>query len=206
MKHRVKKIVSLLLICVLSFSGCMLDGEIEYYGIVTTDFDIEEAIEIISKGDKVVAEMSLNDVITRDEYGIFFNQLVDIYVNNPYGFELFFPTEHISGLEKGTILETYVRQDVFCPTIFHEGMEILEAYVDTETYEAEIFSSSFLVIEMIYTGENELFEDFQKTYVYRKNYEDGWDFYAIGGNAVYIGDEYPPNVLPFKENSGIGIN
>lgn len=199
-----KIIIPIILSCMLLLSGCFMNETIEYYGMVTTDYDLDDAYEMIAAGDAVVAEMSLKETVTREEYAQFFLDLVDIYVNNPYSFNLFFPTEDIEGLEDGTIATTTLRDDVFCPTIFHEGMEISQAYVDTDTYEMEVFGSSFLVIEMIYTGDNELFQDFKKTYVYRKNLEYTWDFYAIGDNAIYIGEDYSPTMLPLKEDSGIG--
>lgn len=122
----------------------------------------------------------------------------------------------------------YVSEGQFFPTIYHEGIEIANAYIETvalpvltaqdeaepgETAEpgeapeskpaepAETQIREYLVIVEHYTGEDPLLQGFSRANRFKHGDDGSWVFDSFYGNVNVGGDGINQTYLPLKEDA-----
>lgn len=169
------------MICILTLSSCInTDDKIKPIRSEVVNFDMQSAKQMIEKGEKIIADMTAKDKVTRDEYNKFLLDITDAYdgytdVKWEY---LFFYNDEVDDNNIDTIR---LKNDFFYPTIYHQDIEIVSAIITNTYYEDEFSNSSLLTIREEYLGEDSKLKDWYREYAYRKDDNGNWVFHAFGG-------------------------
>ncbi|HHV09877.1 MAG TPA: hypothetical protein GXX75_06325 [Clostridiales bacterium] len=180
--------VFLIIFFTLTLCSCTNTGrQLEPLRTETVDFDINTAAQMVQKGEKIIADISLKDTVTRDEFNQFLAALDEAY----NGYEdaqweyMFFYNEEFED-EQSAVL--HLNKDMFYPTIYHKDVEIVSAQIKNEYYQDESFNNSILTIREEYLGEDNKLKGWYRECLYKKNDKDEWVFYAFGGQ-INFGEE-----------------
>lgn len=179
-----KKIAGIgILLTFVLLSGC--GNRTGFDGKLTeeTAFEIEKAQQIVEMIEKPVMELSGMTTISKPDYKGLLQRLEPALGDeNDDVLDEFFDE---MALEQATIDDLAVKQDVFYPTIFHAGVEIVEAkLIKTTETDGEIEEK--LIIREEYTGENKKLQGFSREYIYEV--ENGnFVFDDFEGKLHYIG-------------------
>ena len=196
-----KKTMSLLA-CALSAALLCACGAREPK-LVSTDsseepFSIADAGELIRPYDEAAAWLGAQEKITRAQ-GEALAESVDAA----------FPGEgeNVLGMyidvgfwEDESQQEFEILTEAFCPTMFHEGVEVTDAVVKTERSEYDdgsVWETTRLEITEAYTGENEALAGWRRTYIFDQT-DDGWRFSTFDGQMNFMSDEWSNDALPLK--------
>ena len=194
-----KNLLFYIIICIpLIFCSCTNTGKkIEPLRTESVDFDLDKARQMIEKGDRILTDISLNETVSREEFEQFLTDLEEAYdgYNNIQWEYMFFNNVEIDNKDTTTLR---LSKDMFYPTIYHKDVEVISAQIRTEYYEEATLNSSILTIKAAYTGEDSELEGWYRDYLYKKNTEDEWVFYAFGGQMNFSGDDFSPDYLDLK--------
>jgi len=160
-------------------------------------FDINTAIKMIEEGEKIIADITIKDTVSRQEYNQFLCDMDDAYD----GYEevqwqfMFFYNNEFENEEISTI---HLNKEMLYPTIYHENVKVVSAKIENTYYQDENLNSSILIIREEYLGDDSRLEDWYREYLYQKNSEDEWVFYAIGGQINLSGEGITSDLLEIK--------
>lgn len=163
----------------------------------SVDFNLDEAKRMIEKGDRILADISLKETATREEFEQFLTDLEDANdgYNNIQWEYIFFNNQEI---EDKNITTLRLSKDMFYPTLQHKDVEVISAQIMNEYFEDAYFNSSILTIKEAYTGKDSKLEGWYREYLFKKNTEEEWVFYAFGGQMNFQGDGFKPDYLALK--------
>ena len=151
-----------------------------------TAFEIDKARQIVEMLEKPVLELSQMEKIAKPDYSRMLQQLEPVLGDD--GGEVLDPFFNEDELEAATTGDVAVLQDVFYPTIFHNGFDISDAKI-VKTTKNDGAVEEELVITETYTGENKKMKKFQRQYIYDiKN--GNFVFDDFEGKLHYQGQEY----------------
>lgn len=164
-------------------------------------FSVAEAEVLVRPWDAAAAWLGAQDEVTREEA----DALV-LYVDASFPGE----GENMLGMFVDMALYEDEAQDVFpvlsdtfCPTEFHEGVEVTDARktVTTSSYEnGTTLETVRLEVTETYTGGDEALADWFRTYVFEET-DEGWTFMAFSGTGNFAGEGWRPDYLPLKKNA-----
>lgn len=172
-------------------------NKIEPIKTETADFDINTATQMIRKGEKIIADISIKDTVSRQEFKQFLtdmNDAYDGYKEAQWGYMFFYNGE----FEDERIATLHLNKDMFYPTIYHKDVEVVSAQIKNEYYQEEYFNTSILTIREEYSGKDNKLEGWYREYLYKKNDEDKWVFYAFGGQINFLGKGFKSDYLELK--------
>lgn len=186
----------LIIICfTMIFCSCTNTGKkIKPLKSESVDFNLDEAKRMIEKGDRILSDISLKETASREEFEQFLTDLEDAYdgYNNIQWEFMFFNNQEI---EDKNITTLRLSKDMFYPTLQHKDVEVISAQIMNEYFEDAYLNSSILTIKEAYTGKDSKLEGWYREYLYQKNTEDEWVFYAFGGQMNFQGDGFKPDYL-----------
>lgn len=164
-------------------------------------FPIAEAETLVRPWDAAAAWLSAQDEITRSEA-----DAVVLYVDASFPGE----GENMLGMfidmaqyEDEAVDAFPVASDTFCPTDFHEGVEVTSAEktVATSVYESgTTLETARLEVTETYTGSDEALADWHRTYIFEET-DDGWEFMAFDGIGNFGGENWDPDYLPLGKSA-----
>lgn len=221
MKSKLLLVCTILLLCMpLLLSGCSGSGQDGVSETVIEKVTLEEAATVLRELENSVLYVNYSAVQPYD-----YDKLLEL-LKNTYGSNyravwsvLFdkYPSE--SGNPP-----RYVSEGQFFPTIWHEGIEITDAYIEKtvlpapeesseaesaapEGEEAEIAETEpaapeirkYLVVVEGYTGEDPLLTDFSRTNRFVRGENGAWVFDSFQGNINVGGEGLNQTYLPLKE-------
>lgn len=172
-------------------------GKIEPIKTETVDFDINKATQMIKKGEKIIADISIKDTVSRQEYKQFLNDMSDAYD----GYEevkwenMFFYNEEIENEQIGTL---HLKKNMFYPTIYHKDVDVVSAKIKNTYYQDEFFNEIILTLREEYLGDDSKLDGWYREYLYKKNDDDKWVFYAFGGEMNFSGESFTSDFLKLK--------
>ncbi len=172
----------------MMFCSCTNRGrQIEPLRIDTIDFDIKSATQMIQSGEKLIADISIKDTATREEFDQFIIDIDQAYDNyeEVQWMYLFFSNAEI---EDKNITTLQLSKDTFYPTIYHRDIEIVSAQIENAFYQDETLTSSTLIIREEYLGKDRRLKDWFREYHYQKNDDDQWVFHTFNGQ-INIGEK-----------------
>lgn len=187
------------IICItLVLCSCVNTGKkIEPLRTETMDFDINTAAQMVGKGEKIIADISKKDTVSRDEFKEFLSSLYDAYDGyQEIQWEYMFFYNDESENEQITTLR--LNKDMFYPTIYHKDIEIVSASIKNEYYEDENLNDSILTIREEYTGTDKKLKDWYRAYLYKKNSEDNWVFFSFDGQMNFSDKGFTSDYLELK--------
>ena len=162
----------------------------------TAEFDIETAIKMISPGEKIFADMGKKDTATREEFEQFLIDIKNMYPDHmDNNWELMFFDNR--EFENKDVKVLSLHKNLFYPTIYHQGIEIVSAYSETTFYKDAFLNFTMLHIYEKYTGDDPKMADWSKEYIFIKRNNGEWAFGSgVGGNIRKEGINN--HYLPFK--------
>lgn len=180
-----KKIAVLLLALTLGLvSGC--DGGKLGEKKEETPFEIDKAKQIVELIEKPVLELSQMEKIAKPDYGRLLQKLEPVLGDE--GDEVLEPFFNEEELEKATTEDVAIKQDVFYPTVFHNGFDITDAKI-VKTTKNDGAVEEELVITETYSGDNKKMKKFTRQYIYDvKN--GNYVFDEFEGKLHYQGEEF----------------
>ena len=182
----------------LIFCSCTNTGKkIKPIKTESVDFNLDKAKQMIEKGDRILADISLKETVSREEFEQFLAGLKDAYndYNDVQWEYIFFNNQEVDN-ENTTTLR--LSKDMFYPTLYHKDVEVISAQITNEYYEDANHNFSLLTIKEAYTGQDSELEGWYREYLYQKNTEDEWVFYAFGGQMNFAGEGFSPDYLDLK--------
>lgn len=168
------------------------------------DFDLALAQSMISDWERNMAWLSTQESLSLDEAKAFQAVMNDTLPG--YGTQALHSL--FSGEAGGPFFTKWERlPNLFCPTIFHQGVEVVSAQ-EVQVEEYVLFSSelsltgSTLTIRVAYLGEDERLTDWYREFLFiRYHDQDEWHFERFGGSMNLSGDEFSPNYLPLRDET-----
>lgn len=183
----------------LSLCSCnyVIGSQIEPIKSEVTEFDLLEAKSIIESevGEKLIADISTKDAVTRQEFDAFLSAMHNEYNDNsPWALMFFYNTE----FEDESVNTLHLTKNMFYPTIYHEDIEIVSANVTHTYYEDETLDLVILTIRVEYTGTDSNLKGWYRENMYRK-IDNTWVFDNFGGSQLnFLGDEFTQDYLKLK--------
>ena len=180
-----KKIAAWMLVLMLGLTaGC--DGGKLGEKKEETPFEIDKARQIVELIEKPVLELSQMEKIAKPDYGRLLQKLEPVLGDE--GDEVLEPFFNEEELEKATTEDVAVKQDVFYPTIYHNGFDIIDAKI-VKTTKNDGAVEEELVITESYSGGNKKMKKFTRQYIYDvKN--GNYVFDEFEGKLHYQGGEF----------------
>ncbi|SHO54085.1 hypothetical protein [Anaerocolumna xylanovorans] len=182
----------------LMLCSCVNTGKkVEPLRTETVDFDINTAAQMVEKGEKIIADISLKDTVSRDEFKQFLTDMEDAYDgykeiqwNYMFFYNDEFEDEHIATL--------HLNKDMFYPTIYHKDVEIVSAQVKNEYYEDETLNDIILTIREEYLGTDSKLKGWYRESLYKKNEEGKWVFFSFDGQMNFSDEGITSDYLKLK--------
>lgn len=169
---------------VVFLTGCN-SSEIKPIKEEKIDFDMAIATEMIKKKEEIIIELSAKETISLKEYKEYeqvfleeFGQYADVML------EMFI----IFDSEKKTEADSFMIQDTFYPTLFHEGITVTDAFIEKTYYENEFFNETYLTIKQEYTGDDPKLQDWAREYIFTENDDGDWEIYGFAGEMNFVGE------------------
>ena len=166
--------------------------------IEVVGFNMQIAQKMIEKGDKIIADISKKDTVSRQEYNQFLGNIAEIYDKYEGGhweYIFFYNTE----FEDKEIETLHLNKDMFYPTIYHEDVEVVSAQIINSYYLNESLNTSILTIREEYLGEDSKLDGWYREYVYIKNDKNKWIFNNFGGQMNFLDEGFKSDYLAFKK-------
>ena len=161
------------------------------------DFDINVATQMVEKGEKVIADITIKDTVSRQKFKQFLSDMDDAYdgyEEAQWKYMFFYNKE----FEDEQISVFHLKKDTFYPTVYHKDVEVVSTKVANTYYEDEFLNTSILTIKEEYIGKDSKLEDWYREYLYKKSNEGKWVFYAFGGQVNFSGEGFTSDYLELK--------
>lgn len=196
--------LTIMLLSLLFCCSCVAQNvggkKVEPVRTETKEFDLKTAMELIAQKDKVFADITKKETATRQEFEQFLTDIENAYPDCEHGtFQYMFFNN--GEFENKDTERLHLNKEMFYPTIYHQGIEVVAATVTDSFYDEEysFLNDSILTIREAYVGDNEKLAGWYREYNLKK-YDDGtWvvrDFSGSQMNFLEEGMDY--HFLPFK--------
>jgi uncharacterized protein YcfL len=185
-----------LFIMVISFlSACQSSEQLKPMKEETINFDINTAIEMVEKKEKLIIDLALREKVSKLEYkeleksfakefGVHAKDILSIlFINN---------------MDSDPESNMYVQQNTLYPTVFHKGITISNAVIYKSYFENEFFNQTRLSIKEEYVGDDEKLKDWKREYIFTPNKNGEWELNGFSGVMNYLGEDYNMNYLELK--------
>ena len=195
-----KKVFSFIVLIIFSLilSSCTSDNnKIEPIKTETVDFDMQIAKQMIEKGEKIISNIAVKEKVSRQEYNEFLRNVADAYdgyKEMQWEYMFFYNNE----FENTNIDTLRLQGNMFYPTIYHQGIEIVSAKVTNTYYQNEFFNTSILTIREEYLGQDSKIKDWFREYIYKNDDKGNWIFHTFSGTVNLSGENFTPAYLTFK--------
>lgn len=154
----------------------------------TAVFDLDTAKSMIADMEQYVIDLSDRSRITREELDALTAGMEAVYGEHARDVAATF--FDVAEMEDDTVSELSLLPQNCYPTIYHQGVEITDAYTASNEYDDPFFNETYLHVREDYTGDDPLFKDFYREYVFKADENKKWVFSGFGGTVNYQGDEY----------------
>lgn len=184
---------AVLLVSLFLLAGCNSSEDIEPIKEETIEFDLEKAKEMVVKREKPLLDLYDQEKLTPEEF-----QDVKAFVSKQFGdreqeiLSIFF-IETEEGMTRDKAPNS------FYPTIFHQGVEIMDASIHKAYYENDFLNTSYLRVKEAYIGPDERLDDWERAYIFKENKDGQWEMHSFSGTMNFTGEEYDPDTYPIKE-------
>ncbi|MGC6588447.1 hypothetical protein ACPV3A_26325 [Paenibacillus sp. Dod16] len=185
----------LLILVILFLSACQSSEQLKPTKEETIDFDLNTAIEMVEKKEKMIIDLALREKVSKLEYKEFEKSFTEEFgVHAKDILSILF----IHDMDSDPESDMYVQQDTLYPTLFHEGITITNAVVYKSYFENEFFNQTRLSIEEKYVGDDEKLKDWKREYIFTPNKNGEWELNGFSGVMNFLGEDYNMNYLELK--------
>lgn len=181
MKRLYGVIFALVGLFVLSGCNVVFGSEAAVLEVLTEEFDMDAAYEMILELETPVFEIQKRDSISRSEYQQLREQYV-LFASDVDILSTFFDRAY---LEDESIQEFIFDKKYWYPTLLDEGIIITRAYIETTIYEKDeqLEPLVFLHIEQGYTGSEQRYQEWERGYLFLPGEQEGWKFEQFSGRV-----------------------
>lgn len=182
----------LLIMVILLLSACQSSEQLEPIKEETIDFDINTAIEMVEKKEKMIIDLALREKVSKLEYkGLEKSFTEEFGVHAKDILSILF----INNMDSDPESDMYVQQNTLYPTVFHKGITITNAIIYKSYFENEIFNQTSLSIKEEYVGDDEKLKDWTREYIFTPNNNGEWELNGFSGVMNFLGEDYNMNYL-----------
>lgn len=190
-----KSYLFLLILVVLFLSACQSSEQLKPIKEETIDFDINTAIEMVEKKEKMIIDLALREKVSKLEYKELEKSFTEEFGGHA---KTILSILFIHNMDSDPESDMYVQQDTLYPTLFHEGITITNAVVYKSYFENEFFNQTRLSIEEKYVGDDEKLKDWKREYIFTPNKNGEWELNGFSGVMNFLGEDYNMNYLELK--------
>lgn len=185
----------LFIMVILILSACQSPEHVKSIKEEIIDFDINIAIEMVEKKEKMIIDLALREKVSNleykeleksftEEFGVYAKDILTILFNN--------------NMDSDSESDMYVQQNTLYPTVFHKGITITNAVIYKSYYENEFFNQTRLSIKEEYVGNDEKLKDWKREYIFTPNQNGEWELNGFSGVMNFLGEDYNMNYLELK--------
>lgn len=179
----------------LFLSACQSSEQLKPIKEETIDFDINTAIEMVEKKEKMIIDLALREKVSKleykeleksftEEFGVHAKDILSIlFINN---------------MDSDPESDMYVQQTTLYPTVFHKGITITNAVIYKSYFEHEFFNQTRLSIKEEYVGDDEKLKGWKREYIFTPNKHGEWELNGFSGVMNFLGEDYNMNYLELK--------
>ncbi|KOR90300.1 hypothetical protein [Paenibacillus solani] len=182
----------LLIIFILFLSACQSSKQLKPIKEETMDFDLNTAMEMVEKKEKMIIDLALREKVSileykeleesfTEEFGTYAKQILSILFNH--------------NMDAGPEADMYVQKNTLYPTVFHKGITVTNAVLYKSYFENEFFNQTILSIKEEYVGDDEKLKDWQREYIFTPNENGDWELNGFSGEMNFLGEDYNMNYL-----------
>jgi hypothetical protein len=185
----------LLIIVILFLSACQSSEQLKPIKEETINFDINTAIEMVEKKEKMIIDLALREKVSKLEY-----QELEKSFTEEFGVHAkdILSMLFINNMNSDPESDMYVQQNTLYPTVFHKGITITNAVIYKSYFENEFFNQTRLSIKEEYVGDDEKLKDWKREYILTPNNNGEWELNGYSGVMNYLGEDYNMNYLELK--------
>lgn len=185
----------LLIFVILFLSACQSSKQLKPIKEETIDFDLNLAMEMVEKKEKMIIDVALREKVTKLEYKELEKSFTEEFGDHA---ERILSILFIYDMDAGPEADRYVQQDTLYPTVFHKGITVTNATLYKSYFENEFFNQTILSIKEEYVGDDEKLKDWQREYIFTPNEQGDWELNGFSGVMNFLDDDYNMNYLELK--------
>ncbi|GKS14968.1 hypothetical protein YDYSY3_59680 [Paenibacillus chitinolyticus] len=185
----------LLIMVILFLSACQSSEQLKPTKEETIDFDINTAIEMVEKKEKMIIDLALREKVSKLEYKELEKSFTEEFGDHAKDIlSILF----INNMDSDPESDRYVQQNTLYPTVFHKGIAITNAVIYKSYFENEFFNQTRLSIKEEYVGDDEKLKDWKREYMLTPNKNGEWELNGFSGVMNFLGEDYTMNYLELK--------
>ncbi len=185
----------LLIMVILFLSACQSSEQLKPIKEETIDFDINTAIEMVERKEKMIIDLALREKVSELEYKELEKSFTEEFGDHAKDIlSILF----INNMDSDPESDKYVQQNTLYPTVFHKGITITNAVIYKSYFENEFFNQTRLSIKEEYVGDDEKLKDWKREYMFTPNKNGEWELNGFSGEMNFLGEDYNMNYLELK--------
>lgn len=159
------------------------------------DFDINTAMEMVEKKEKMIIDVALREKVSKLEYGELEKSFTEEFGDHAKDIlSILF----INNMDSDPASDMYVQKNTLYPTVFHKGITITNAVIYKNYFENEFFNQTRLSIKEEYVGDDEKLKDWKREYIFTPTQNGEWVLNGFSGVMNFLGEDYNMNYLDLK--------
>ncbi|WP_245583803.1 hypothetical protein [Paenibacillus terrigena] len=180
---------------ILFLSACQSSEQLKPIKEETIDFDINTAIEMVERKEKMIIDLALREKVSELEYKELEKSFTEEFGDHAKDIlSILF----INNMDSDPESDKYVQQNTLYPTVFHKGITITNAVIYKSYFENEFFNQTRLSIKEEYVGDDEKLKDWKREYMFTPNKNGEWELNGFSGEMNFLGEDYNMNYLELK--------
>lgn len=185
----------LLIIVILFLSACQSSKQLKPIKEETMDFDLNTAMEMVEKKEKMIIDVALREKVTQVEYKELEKSFTEEFGDHA---KRILSILFVHNMDAGPEADRYVQQNTLYPTVFHKGIAVTNAVLYKSYFENEFFNQTILSIKEEYIGDDEKLKDWQREYIFTPNEQGDWELNGFSGVMNFLDEGYHMNYLELK--------
>lgn len=189
------KKVNIFIMVILLLTACQSSQQSRPITEETIDFDMNTAMEMVKKKEKMIVNLALREKVSKREY-----KEIDQSFTKEFGSHAkdILAILFINDMDAEPDADIYINKNTLYPTVFHKGIMITKAVVYKSEFENEFFNQTTLSIKEEYVGNDEKLKDWNREYIFTLNENDEWELSRFSGIMNFSGEDYNMNYLELK--------
>jgi len=185
----------LTIMVILFLSACQSSEQIKPIKEETIDFDINTAIEMVEKKEKMIIDLALREKVSQLEYKELEKSFTEEFGDRA---NEILTLSFVHNMDSEPESDMYVQQNTLYPTVFHKGIAITNAVIYKSYFENEFFNQTRLSIKEEYAGDDKKLKDWKREYIFTPNKNGEWELDGFSGVMNFLGEDYNMNYLELK--------
>lgn len=185
----------LTIVVVVLLSACQSSEQIKPIKEETIDFDMNTAIEMIEKKEKMIIDASSREKVSNLEYQELEKSFAAEFGDHARDILSILFTHNMDAAPEA---DRYVERNMFYPTVFHKGITITSAVVYKSYFENEFFNQTRLTIKEQYDGDDAKLKGWFREYIFTPGTDGKWEINGFSGTMNFLGEEYSMDYLELK--------